>query len=143
MLQNPEYRAQLEGMLKQQVGLQNDLLVTCCTGLQDQQAGCCLSQGAQLNPEVFKRMKSINSEDVNKQLAEHGMTAADVVQKIMGEPELAAAFAKPQVQQAIMELQQDPMAMLKYQNDPDVMLVGPPFLLPPLLAGRAHICDIQ
>ena len=71
-------------------------------------------------------MKSINSEDVNKQLAEHGMTAADVVQKIMGEPELAAAFAKPQVQQAIMELQQDPMAMLKYQNDPDVMLVGSP-----------------
>ena len=34
MLQNPEYRAQLEGMLKQQVGFQNELLVSCCMGLQ-------------------------------------------------------------------------------------------------------------
>ena len=36
----------------------------------------------------------------------------------MAEPDLAAAFQKPKVMQAIMEAQQDPMAMLKYQDDP-------------------------
>ena len=41
----------------------------------------------------------------------------------MAEPDLAAAFQKPKVMQAIMEAQQDPMAMLKYQDDPDVKMV--------------------
>lgn len=68
-------------------------------------------------------MQGIDSEQVTRQLAEHGMTPADVIKKIMSEPELATAFSKPQVQQAIMELQSNPMAMVKYQDDPDVMLV--------------------
>ena len=41
----------------------------------------------------------------------------------MAEPDLAAAFQKPKVMQAILEAQQDPMAMLKYQDDPDVKMV--------------------
>ncbi len=40
----------------------------------------------------------------------------------MAEPDLAAAFQKPKVMQAIMESQQNPMAIMKYQDDPDVMM---------------------
>ena len=43
--------------------------------------------------------------------------------KIMKEPELAAAMQKPQVMKAIMEMQSDPMAFMKYTSDADVMLV--------------------
>lgn len=48
---------------------------------------------------------------------------AQLISKILAEPDLAAAFQKPKVMQAIMEAQQDPMAMLKYQDDPDVKMV--------------------
>lgn len=83
-------------------------------------------QGAQLNKEVYKQMQNVDNEEMRKQLAAHGITPAEVVQKIMAEPELATAFSKPQVQQAVMEMQSNPMAIVKYQNDPDVMLVRPP-----------------
>jgi hypothetical protein len=43
----------------------------------------------------------------------------------MAEPDLAAAFQKPKVMQAIMESQQNPMAIMKYQDDPDVMMARP------------------
>lgn len=69
-------------------------------------------------------MQGINSQEVTDQLAQFGMTPADVVQRIMGDPELAQAFSKPKVQQAVMELQNDSMAIMKYQNDPDVMMVS-------------------
>ncbi len=48
---------------------------------------------------------------------------AQVINRIMAEPDLAAAFQKPKVMQAIMESQQNPMAIMKYQDDPDVMMV--------------------
>ena len=89
-----------------------------------------LRQGANLNPDVYKQMQGINSQEVTDQLAQFGMTPADVVQRIMGDPELAQAFSKPKVQQAVMELQNDSMAILKYQNDPDVMMVSFNLLMP-------------
>lgn len=50
---------------------------------------------------------------------------AQLITKIMEQPELAAAFQKPKVMQAIMEAQQNPMAIMKYQDDPDVKMVRP------------------
>lgn len=49
--------------------------------------------------------------------------AVQIVQKIMSDPELASAFQNPKIQQAVMELSSNPMAMPKYQNDPEVMKV--------------------
>ena len=48
---------------------------------------------------------------------------AQLISRIMAEPDLAAALQKPKVMQAIMEAQQNPMAMAKYQDDPDVKMV--------------------
>ena len=79
-------------------------------------------------------MQGINSQEVTDQLAQFGMTPGDVVSKIMSDPELAQAFSKPKVQQAVMELQNDNMAILKYQNDPDVMLVSSHFHFLTLIA---------
>ena len=38
------------------------------------------------------------------------------------------AFAKQEVQAAIMDCTQNPMHMMNYQNNPEVMMVSHPFL---------------
>ena len=97
VLNNPENRAQLEAMIE--------------------------AQGADLDPRMKEMLGSIDNAEVGKRLESMGVSPADMLQKIMGEPELAAAIQKPQVMQAIMEMQTNPMAFLNYQGDPDVMLV--------------------
>jgi hypothetical protein len=73
------------------------------------------AQGATLDPSVKAMLGGVNGEDVNARLAELGVTPADMLQRIMGEPELAAAIQKPKVMQAIMEMQTNPMAFMDYQ----------------------------
>ena len=73
------------------------------------------AQGATLDPSVKAMLGGVNGEDVNARLAELGVTPADMLQRIMGEPELAAAIQKPKVMQAIMEMQTNPMAFGDYQ----------------------------
>ena len=51
------------------------------------------------------------------------MTPAEVMTKLMGDPELAAAMNKPNVQKAIFEAKDNHMAVFKYQDDPEVMMV--------------------
>ena len=46
-----------------------------------------------------------------------------VLQKIMADPELAMAFSNPKVQTAVMDVSSNPMNIVNYQNDPDVMKV--------------------
>lgn len=41
----------------------------------------------------------------------------------MANPELAAGFSNPKVQAAIMDISQNPMNIMKYQTDPEVMKV--------------------
>ncbi|EIE19155.1 hypothetical protein COCSUDRAFT_59638 [Coccomyxa subellipsoidea C-169] len=96
MLQNPEYRKQLEAMMEQ--------------------------QGMNLDPNMMSMMKDMDSSEMNKQLETLGLSPSEVINKIMAEPELAAAFQKPKVMQAIMESQSNPLAIMNYQDDPDVML---------------------
>ncbi len=44
-----------------------------------------------------------------------------VLQKIMGDPDLAMAFSNPNVQRAVVDISANPMNIVNYQNDPDVM----------------------
>ncbi len=139
-------------------------------------------QGMNLDPALMGMMKGMDSTDVNAQLESLGLSPSEVINKIMAEPDLAAAFQKPKVMQvrapvlcpapslvstlhvpssnarlqctlaggevgahqppaigctrrfsekgtvvgqAIMESQSNPMAIMNYQDDPDVMLVRP------------------
>ena len=81
--------------------------------------GCCLSLShwrlSNPGPQGF------NSEDVTKQLSELGMTPAEVVQRIMAEPELAQAFSKPQVTDHISF---SPV-YLHSHGSPELQTVGP------------------
>ena len=52
------------------------------------------------------------------------MTPSEVMSKLMSDPELAAAMNKPNVQKAIFEARDNQMAVFKYQDDPDVMMVS-------------------
>ena len=46
-----------------------------------------------------------------------------VLQKIMGDQDLAMAFSNPNVQKAVLDISSNPMNIVNYQNDPDVMKV--------------------
>jgi hypothetical protein len=39
----------------------------------------------------------------------------------MSTPDLAAGFSNPKVQAAIIDISQNPMNIMKYQNDPEIM----------------------
>ncbi len=96
MLSNPATRAQLETMLK---------------------------NGAGMAPGMGDMLKSfdMNSPEVKAQFDSMGMKPEDVVSKIMGDPELTAAFQDPAIQAAIMDCSQNPMNITKYQDNPKVM----------------------
>lgn len=81
------------------------------------------AQGMNLDPNMMNMMKDLDSSEMNKQLETLGLSPSEVINKIMAEPDLAAAFQKPKVMQAIMESQSNPLAIMNYQDDPDVMLV--------------------
>ncbi|XP_075263523.1 uncharacterized protein LOC142355154 [Convolutriloba macropyga] len=97
MLSQPEYRQQMEQMMSQMQG----------GGMPGGMPG-----GA---------MPDLNSPEVKEQFDQLGMSPQEVVSKILADPELAQAFQNPKVQSAIMELSSNPMAISKYQNDPEVM----------------------
>ena len=44
----------------------------------------------------------------------------------MANPELAAGFSNPKVQAAIMDISANPMNIMKYQSDPEIMKVRGP-----------------
>ncbi|KAL0360073.1 UNVERIFIED_CONTAM: protein, chloroplastic [Sesamum radiatum] len=99
MLQNPEYRQQLQDMLNNMGG----------------------------SPEWDSRMMDslknfdLSSPEVKQQFDQIGLTPEEVISKIMANPDIAMAFQNPRVQAAIMECSQNPLSIAKYQNDKEVM----------------------
>ncbi|KNA10180.1 hypothetical protein SOVF_146780 [Spinacia oleracea] len=99
MLQNPVYRQQLQEMLDNMGG----------------------------SPDWDNRMVDnlknfdLNSPEVKQQFDQIGLTPEEVISKIMANPDIAMAFQNPRVQQAIMDVSQNPLNIVKYQNDNEVM----------------------
>ncbi|KAM0886230.1 hypothetical protein ACQ4PT_029825 [Festuca glaucescens] len=100
MLQNPMYRQQLEEMMSN-MGASPD----------------------QWDNRMVDHLKNfdLSSPEVRQQFAQVGMTPEEVVSKIMANPEVAVAFQNPKIQTAIMDCSQNPLNIVKYQNDQEVM----------------------
>uniref|UniRef100_A0A0E0H174 Protein TIC 40, chloroplastic n=1 Tax=Oryza nivara TaxID=4536 RepID=A0A0E0H174_ORYNI len=65
----------------------------------------------------------LSSPEVRQQFAQVGMTPEEVVSKIMANPEVAVAFQNPKIQTAIMDCSQNPLNIVKYQNDKEDTIV--------------------
>lgn len=52
------------------------------------------------------------------------MHVAQMMQEMMKDPEMLTLMQQPKIQKAIMEITANPMAMMNYQTDPDVMKVS-------------------
>ncbi|XP_039021030.1 protein TIC 40, chloroplastic-like [Hibiscus syriacus] len=99
MLQNPQYRQQLQDMLNNMGG------------------------NTEWDNTMMESLKNfdLNSPEVKQQFDQIGLTPEEVISKIMANPEVAMAFQNPRVQAAIMECSQNPLSIAKYQNDKEVM----------------------
>ncbi|KAJ6960601.1 protein TIC 40 [Populus alba x Populus x berolinensis] len=99
MLQNPQYRQQLEEMLNN------------------------MSGSSEWDSRMVDSLKKfdLSSPEVKQQFDQIGLTPEEVISKIMANPDVALAFQNPRVQQAIMECSQNPLSIAKYQNDKEVM----------------------
>ncbi|CAL1405805.1 unnamed protein product [Linum trigynum] len=99
MLQNPQYRQQLQDMLNNMGG------------------------SNEWDTRMLDSLKSfdLDSPEVKQQFDQIGLTPEEVISKIMANPDVAMAFQNPRVQQAIMDCSQNPMSIAKYQNDKEVM----------------------
>lgn len=99
MLQNPQYRQQLEDMLNNMGG------------------------SAEWDNSMMDSLKNfdLSSPEVKQQFDQIGLTPEEVISKIMANPEVAMAFQNPKVQAAIMDCSQNPLSITKYQNDKEVM----------------------
>lgn len=98
MLQNPTYRKLLEDML---------------------------NSGAEqgFDPRVVEMVRNfdLNSPEVQAQFTQMGTTPEQVVNKIMADPQLAAAFRNPRIQAAILDVSVNPNNLWKYSNDTEFM----------------------
>ncbi|CAF2136264.1 unnamed protein product, partial [Brassica napus] len=101
MLQNPQYRQQLQDMLNNMSG----------SGEWDKRM-----------TETLKNF-DLNSPEVKQQFDQIGLTPEEVISKIMQNPDVAMAFQNPRVQAALMECSENPMNIMKYQNDKEVNLL--------------------
>ncbi|XP_050228324.1 protein TIC 40, chloroplastic isoform X2 [Mercurialis annua] len=99
MLQNPQYRQQLEEMLNN------------------------MSGSGEWDNRMTESLKNfdLSSPEVKQQFDQIGLTPEEVISKIMANPDVAMAFQNPRVQQAIMDCSQNPLSISKYQNDKEVM----------------------
>ncbi|PIA60365.1 hypothetical protein AQUCO_00300099v1 [Aquilegia coerulea] len=99
MLQNPQYRQQLEDMLNNMGG------------------------SSEWDNKMMDSLKNfdLSSPEVKQQFDQIGLTPEEVISKIMANPEVAMAFQNPRVQAAIMDCSQNPLSIAKYQNDKEVM----------------------
>ncbi|ONK77395.1 uncharacterized protein A4U43_C02F6090 [Asparagus officinalis] len=99
MIQNPEYRQQLQDMLNNMGG------------------------NGEWDSRMMDSLKNfdLSSPEVKQQFDQIGLTPEEVISKIMANPDVAMAFQNPKVQAAIMECSQNPLSITKYQNDKEVM----------------------
>ncbi|KAI3424344.1 hypothetical protein D9Q98_009897 [Chlorella vulgaris] len=101
MLNTPELRAQLEGMLQQQAA----------------------STGSPAVMEMMQNMPQMTKEQMEANLSSVGLTSDQFMAKVMSDPDLAGLMTNPKVMAAIAETTKNPMAIFNYQNDPEVMRV--------------------
>ncbi|KAJ6797359.1 protein TIC 40, chloroplastic-like [Iris pallida] len=99
MLQNPQYRQQLQDLLNNMGG------------------------SGEWDNRMMDSLKNfdLSSPEVKQQFDQIGLTPEEVISKIMANPEVAMAFQNPRVQAAIMDCSQNPLSIAKYQNDKEVM----------------------
>ncbi|KAI0494339.1 hypothetical protein KFK09_024473 [Dendrobium nobile] len=99
MLQNPQYRQQLQDMLTNMGG------------------------SNEWDNRMMDTLKNfdLSSPEVKQQFDQVGLTPEEVISKIMANPDVALAFQNPKVQAAIMDCSQNPLSIAKYQNDKEVM----------------------
>ncbi|KAL4184004.1 hypothetical protein AMTRI_Chr11g157860 [Amborella trichopoda] len=99
MLQNPQYRQQLEDMLNNMGG------------------------SSDWDNRMMDSLKNfdLSKPEVKQQFDQIGLTPEEVISKIMANPDVAMAFQNPKVQAAIMDCSQNPLSITKYQNDKEVM----------------------
>ncbi|XP_020577985.1 protein TIC 40, chloroplastic-like isoform X2 [Phalaenopsis equestris] len=99
MLQNPQYRQQLQDMLNSMGG------------------------SSEWDNRMMDTLKNfdLSSPEVKQQFDQVGLTPEEVISKIMANPDVALAFQNPKVQAAIMDCSQNPLSIAKYQNDKEVM----------------------
>ncbi|CAD7705175.1 unnamed protein product [Ostreobium quekettii] len=78
-------------------------------------------------PEMLSKMKeyqgSINDPQLKAQLEGMNVSPDVLMQKLMGEPELMSLLQKPNVMEAVMDMNSNPENMSKYMNDSEVMKV--------------------
>ncbi|KAL3146922.1 hypothetical protein ABBQ38_014893 [Trebouxia sp. C0009 RCD-2024] len=75
------------------------------------------------NLQTVAKDSGISLDNLEEKLQDMDMNASDVYQIIMDEPELAKALEKPEVQAAFADCSKNPRNILKYQNDPDIVMV--------------------
>lgn len=99
MLQNPQYRQQLQDMLTNMGG------------------------NGEWDNRMLDTLKNfdLSSPEVKQQFNQIGLTPEEVISKIMANPDVALAFQNPKVQAAILDCSQNPLSIAKYQNDKEVM----------------------
>ena len=98
MMNTPEIRAQIE-----------------------QQLNAAMSGEMPEMNDMMKNMPNMGGTDYQQQFDQMGVTPEEVMKKIMEKPDLAAKFQNPKVQQAMMDITQNPQNVTKYYSDPDVM----------------------
>ena len=98
MMNTPEIRAQIEQQLDQ-------------------------AMSGNMSPDMANMMGQAGGmdADVNQQFEQMGVSPEEVMKKIMERPDLAAKFQNPKVQQAMMDITQNPQNISKYYADTDVM----------------------
>ncbi len=98
MMNTPEIRAQIEQQLDQ-------------------------AMSGNMSPDMANMMGQAGGmgADYNQQFEQMGVSPEEVMKKIMERPDLAAKFQNPKVQQAMMDITQNPQNISKYYADTDVM----------------------
>ncbi|KAJ7551038.1 hypothetical protein O6H91_07G131100 [Diphasiastrum complanatum] len=99
MMQNPQYRQQLQEMLNS------------------------MSEGGAWDSRMSDLLKNfdLNTKDVKQQFEQLGVSPEEAIAKVMANPDVAVAFQNPKVQAAIMDCSANPLNIAKYQNDKEVM----------------------
>ncbi|KAG1677073.1 hypothetical protein FOA52_001243 [Chlamydomonas sp. UWO 241] len=125
MLRNPEMQKMLYPYLPEPMRNPSSIEWMLSNPEVKQQMATMFEQQNMMSPQMMDMMKGMdfNSDKVNAQFSELGLKPEDVISKVMSTPDLAAGFSNPKVQAAIIDISQNPMNIMKYQNDPEIMKV--------------------
>jgi len=78
-----------------------------------------------MTPEMLQQVKGFRGQmddpQMKSQLESMNVSPDILMQKLMNEPELCAMLQKPNIMNAVLDMQKDPSNMSKYVNDPEIM----------------------